>query len=1113
MPFIDRSPLESPINTAVSLRRWKDTRAPTVADYKQFKEGDFWLHSNVALGDTTWYICAYKDASSAIWEQFASTTGTENFLTDDGLPAVEPDVTGQIDILGGEGIDVTGTGPGNIITVAGEDATITNKGIGELSTDLETIDGTQTDNHFINPSSLKAKLGVQTAKAIPYGAGTAAAIAWTGALADGELIIGSTAGVPATANILSAGGTVTVTNSANAINLEAGGGVPTTFTTDAGNAVPALNILDVLGGNNISTAGALNDVTINLTGTTASCVQVGNAGGSLTSIGAALTGELLIGNTGADPAFGSTAYGDFAFSQLGVGVPRTFSVNNTDDNVASTANIMVSVPDGGADGFVSWEIMGTRFYSMGPDNSIANDPLKITNSSNPSAGTALLTLKTGGDITFNEAYEFPVADGNAGDIFVTDGAGNIDWGTSTSALADLDNIIYVGKHGNDANDGKNPFAAKLTIQAGVTAAVAGDTIIVYPGTYTETVTHAASNVTLRAEGKPTNVIITQADANVIDFATYTGIQYKYFGISCTAATTAINTVEGSTGGCTFKECQLEMTCATDIAAAIQPSVGSITGAGALKVTIGKVTYAHTGNGGATAQKGAFRVADGGTVTLQRINDLSVSCSGTALVTGVGIDTASTGVFELNDNKITVTDPNSTIVTGLAYLSGTGAEHEFFRNTVHVVTTNNTAYGFFSADTATTSRFFYNHLHVTDTAGASYSFLIGNGATVISHFDDLIADDGHSLVAGGTFTEVSSEMDGSLTASDTVNATTFDTNIAAAGVTLAGTTLEADGTDANIPINFIPKGTSGLEVDKASGDSFIHFTSGVGDGVFVGLDESDGKRFKMGNGADPSASAFFWQDPSSGWMWFLGTQAGTSAAEWHFEASNAGQTNRLYVANDDNTNVASNASIGAWTPSGGGDCFTQWRVASVKSYSMGIDQSDANSLKITYDSAGGPCISPSSGVEFLKFTTAGAMTINEAYTFPTADGSADQVLTTDGSGAVTWEDGGGSSGDTVQTLTDAASIAWNITSGEIGIVTLGGNRALANPTNIVAGGRYTLIAKQDGTGSRTLSYGTYFKFPGAVTPVLTTNASAVDMVEFIAESTILLRCVNVIYDSK
>ena len=142
----------------------------------------------------------------------------------------------------------------------------------------------------------------------------------------------------------------------------------------------------------------------------------------------------------------------------------------------------------------------------------------------------------------------------------------------------------------------------------------------------------------------------------------------------------------------------------------------------------------------------------------------------------------------------------------------------------------------------------------------------------------------------------------------------------------------------------------------------------------------------------------------------------------------------------------------------------------------------------------------------------ALTVNSAYSLPTTDGDADQVLTTDGAGTVTWEDAG-SSIPTIQTLTDASSISWNLSNGEIGIITLGGARAIANPTNIVAGGSYKLIVKQDATGSRTLTYGTYFKFPGAVTPVLTSTASGVDMIEFFAESTILLRCTNVIYDSK
>ena len=46
---------------------------------------------------------------------------------------------------------------------------------------------------------------------------------------------------------------------------------------------------------------------------------------------------------------------------------------------------------------------------------------------------------------------------------------------------------------------------------------------------------------------------------------------------------------------------------------------------------------------------------------------------------------------------------------------------------------------------------------------------------------------------------------------TVNATTFDTNVAAAGVTLSGVTLAADGTDANINILMNPKGTGGVGI--------------------------------------------------------------------------------------------------------------------------------------------------------------------------------------------------------------------------------------------------------------------------------------------------------------
>lgn len=85
------------------------------------------------------------------------------------------------------------------------------------------------------------------------------------------------------------------------------------------------------------------------------------------------------------------------------------------------------------------------------------------------------------------------------------------------------------------------------------------------------------------------------------------------------------------------------------------------------------------------------------------------------------------------------------------------------------------------------------------------------------------------------------------------------------------------------------------------------------------------------------------------------------------------------------------------------------------------------------------------------------------------------------------------------LTDASSIATDLSLGNNFSVTLGGNRTLANPTNIVAGQSGIIVITQDGTGSRTLAYGSYFKFPAGAAPTLTTTASAVDVLAYYVES--------------
>ena len=89
--------------------------------------------------------------------------------------------------------------------------------------------------------------------------------------------------------------------------------------------------------------------------------------------------------------------------------------------------------------------------------------------------------------------------------------------------------------------------------------------------------------------------------------------------------------------------------------------------------------------------------------------------------------------------------------------------------------------------------------------------------------------------------------------------------------------------------------------------------------------------------------------------------------------------------------------------------------------------------------------------------------------------------------------------TVQTLTDAASIAWDTNNGLMAKATLAGNRTLANPTNVQAGDVLVFEALQDSTGSRTLAYGSNFRWPDDTAPELSTAANSRDVLTFLALS--------------
>jgi hypothetical protein len=60
------------------------------------------------------------------------------------------------------------------------------------------------------------------------------------------------------------------------------------------------------------------------------------------------------------------------------------------------------------------------------------------------------------------------------------------------------------------------------------------------------------------------------------------------------------------------------------------------------------------------------------------------------------------------------------------------------------------------------------------------------------------------------------------------------------------------------------------------------------------------------------------------------------------------------------------------------------------------------------------------------------------------------------------------------LADAATIVVDASLGDIGTVTLGGNRTMGAPSNPVTGQRLGFTITQDGTGGRTLAWNAVFK---------------------------------------
>jgi len=160
-----------------------------------------------------------------------------------------------------------------------------------------------------------------------------------------------------------------------------------------------------------------------------------------------------------------------------------------------------------------------------------------------------------------------------------------------------------------------------------------------------------------------------------------------------------------------------------------------------------------------------------------------------------------------------------------------------------------------------------------------------------------------------------------------------------------------------------------------------------------------------------------------------------------------------------------------------------------------------------------------GTNVLAFDT-NLQAFVTAFTLPTADGTANYVLKTDGAGTLgfaasasgdvtltgtqtltnkTIEAGVFTNGYTEEVATANTSTAYTIdlAGGSVQVLTLTGNCTFTFPT-ATAGKGLTILLKQDGTGSRTVTWPASVKWPAGTAPTVTATASKLDRYTFVAD---------------
>lgn len=508
-------------------------------------------------------------------------------------------------------------------------------------------------------------------------------------------------------------------------------------------------------------------------------------------------------------------------------------------------------------------------------------------------------------------------DADSGSATPTAGVINILGGTGVSTTASGNNLTINASAGQAsisefvvASDGSADYT---TVQAAITAASSGDAVYVRPGSYTEDLTLKAGVSIVGAGG-------AYGAAGVTITGTHTPPSTGNVSFdSCTLAdaTTLVSSVAAGTGSITFENCQINVTngYCCDVASWVGDLVWQ-------NCAFGGTTDGVTNNTGGSAQLAANSNMGAGSGNAWSVSG-SFDMQACEVFVPMSFVTGATAVSIKNshiEDPLTLSNDSAGELFNTSILSGASA----------AITMSSSGNWDISSCTLDSS-----NSPCLDGAGA--------GTLTIGFLNFL----SNSEVAATLTTSLQETLSG------TSFATTFDTNVAAAAMTLSGTDIDADGTDANISITVTPKGSGTLTVDSG------------------GILNTDGD--------------------------IINTH------------SDAAADVTVEVTNTDNTSASSRAGFEASTGgTSSGDPYVNFLISGGQTFTMGIDNSTTNddfvisddaalgtANRISIDGSSGDVSVPTSDLSVSRSETSGTVSASVVNTDDTMGDSQAEIAVTSG----------------------------------------------------------------------------------------------------------------------